>query len=310
MMTVSRYTGLPRGSSLLLLLLSTLFLISAGCVAPESGIGEPPHGFIVFVSIPPQAFIVGRIGGGLVDVKVLVQPGQEPHTFEPLPKQMTELAGARLYFKVGMPFEERLVEKIAAGFHELRVVDSLKGIEKVELHSHSEDGREEHDPHVWLAPSMVRIMAANTAEALSQADPGNTEAYKANLEGLLAELNDVDSAIRERLAPFKGRAFYVLHSAFGHFAEEYGLRQMAMETEGKLPSPKRLASLIGMAREEGARAVFVQPQFDRKSAEALANAIGGEVVVLDPLAGDLCANLKDIAEALAASFEGQRNGTR
>jgi len=309
MVTGSRYAGLPRGLSLLLLLLSTLFLNSAGCVAPESGLKEQSDSFIVFVSIPPQAFVVERIGGGLVDVRVLVMPGQEPHTFEPLPKQMTELAGARLYFKVGMPFEERLVEKIAAGFHKLKVVDSLKGIEKVELHSNS-DGHEEHDPHVWLAPSMVLIMAANTAEALSQADPGNKEAYKANLEGLLAELNEVDSAIRERLAPFKGRAFYVLHSAFGHFAEEYGLRQMAMEAEGKLPSPKRLASLIGMAREEGARAVFVQPQFDRKSAEALANAIGGEVVVLDPLAGDLCANLVDIAEALAASFESQRNGTR
>ncbi|HUX07920.1 MAG TPA: zinc ABC transporter substrate-binding protein [Acidobacteriota bacterium] len=287
-----------------------LLLVFSCCSTPDDEAEKSTARMLVFVSIPPQAFIAERIGGGLVEVEVLVKPGQEPHTFEPLPRQMTDLARAKLYFKAGMPFEQRLVEKIAAGFGELKIVDSFLGAETAVLHSQAADDHEEHDPHVWLAPSVVRVMAGNTAEALSEADPGNTNVYQANLAGFLAELEEVDSRISYKLARYLGGAFYVLHPAYGHFAEEYGLRQVALEAEGKLPSPQRLVSLIEQARRDGVLTVFVQPQFDRKSAEALANAIGAEVVVLDPLARDLFANLERIAEALASSFSAQRNGIR
>jgi zinc transport system substrate-binding protein len=97
------------------------------------------------------------------------------------------------------------------------------------------------------------------------------------------------------LGPLKGREILVFHPAFGYFAERYGLTQRAVESEGKEPGPRQLAALIDTARERGVRVVFVQPQFSRSSAEKIAEAIGGAVVPMDPLASDYLANLERMA---------------
>jgi zinc transport system substrate-binding protein len=287
-----------RIASTTLLLFVALALSIAGCSGPPETSGNA-GALIVFVSIPPQAWLVERIGGTLVDVHVMVGPGQEPHTFEPQPRQLAELAKAALYFKVGVPFEERVAEKVAAAQGRLKLVDSARGIHSAGSHEHGED-----DPHVWLSPRNLKIMAVNISAALTDADPGNAARYKANLSSLLAELDTLDSHLHKILAPYTGRSFYVIHPAFGRFGEAYELHQVALEEEGKPPSPRRLADLMKEAREDGARVVFAQPQFDRRSADALASAIGAEVVILDPLARDVPVNLVEIAEALVKALKG------
>jgi len=80
------------------------------------------------------------------------------------------------------------------------------------------------------------------------------------------------------------------------------LIQKTVEIEGKSPTPKQLQHLIAAAKKDGARVIFSQPQFDPKSAEAVARAIGGTVVPLDPLAYDAAANLNAIAENIATAL--------
>ena len=84
-------------------------------------------------------------------------------------------------------------------------------------------------------------------------------------------------------------------------------RQAAVETGGKEPSPKQLAALINRARREGVRIIFVQPQYPRHNAEAVARAVGGAVAPLDPLARDYLNNLEVMAETLR---QGLAQGTR
>jgi zinc transport system substrate-binding protein len=290
------------------ILTAALMLSAAGCSAPIER-SRDSGALIVFVSIPPQAWLVERIGVGLVDVHVMVGPGQEPHTFEPQPRQLAALADAAIYFEMGMPFERQVAEKVVGARGGLRLVDTSAGRENTGPHSHAAgEGHAEGDPHIWLSPRNLKIMAATIADALEEADPGNAEHYRAGLEALRGELDGLDARLAAVLAPYRGRSFYVIHPAFGRFGEAYGLRQVALEQEGKQPSPRRIADLIVQARADGARAVFVQPQFDRHGAEALAAAIGAEVVVLDPLAKDLPANLEAIAAALVKSFEQERMG--
>ena len=122
-----------------------------------------------------------------------------------------------------------------------------------------------------------------------------------NLKAVLAELDTLDTSLAEKLAFMKGQTFYVYHGAFAYFAEAYGLKQEAIEIGGRRPEPKRLATLVEKAKSEGVKLIFVQPQFDQSSATSLAEAIGGQVLMLDPLQHNIFENLNKIAETIGQS---------
>ena len=299
----------PAAAPLLCLLAATL---ATGCARhappPAPDTARPPaqtdaagdRTLSVVVSIPPQAYFVERVGGERVTVEVLVGPGDDPHTFEPTPRRMAAVTGADIYFRIGVPFEETLAAKLAASAPGLRIVDTRAGIKLRAMTSgHDHAGHADSmDPHTWLDPLLAARQAATIAAELARIDPAGADVYSSNLADFTADLHEVDRQLEEALRPVRGGAILVFHPAFGYFAERYGLRQVAVEMEGKEPSPRQLADLVALARESGTRVVFVQPQFSTKSAEAIAREIGGTVVPLDPLARDYLANLRAIAEAI------------
>jgi zinc transport system substrate-binding protein len=269
----------------------------------------------VFVGIPPVAYLVERIGGDRVHVDVLLQPGQDPHTYEPSPKQIQALGRSKLFFRVGMPFENQLVEKIINMRLRLNIVDTAEGVKKIpflphaspeivgQADSHSRvHSAEEYDPHVWLSPLLAKQLSGSIAAALCKTDPDGAIKYNSNLSKLNNELDDVDAKIRKTLEPFAGRTFYVFHPAFGYFADCYNLKQEAIEAEGKQPSPKQLRDLIQKAKGEKACVIFVQPQFDRHSAQAVADAIGGKIVPINDLEKNIISNLQDISEKIDKAY--------
>ncbi|MFC1475935.1 metal ABC transporter solute-binding protein, Zn/Mn family [Candidatus Zixiibacteriota bacterium] len=273
-------------------------------VPPSSG-ETPAAKMKAFVSIMPQAYFVERVGGFAVEVEVLVAPGQSPATFEPTPKQMAALSGADIYFRIGMPFEDQLLRGIAAINEGLPVIDTRRGIKLRPMDEEStagdEHGHEHHgryDPHIWLNPGLVKIQARNIVAGLIELDPAGKTAYEKNLQEFQADLAELDSTIAEILAPLRGREVFVFHPSYGYFAEAYGLKQVAVETGGKEPGARQLADLIARAKKDSVRVVFVQPQFSQKSAQTIAEAIGGAVVPLDPLARDYLENLRRMARAI------------
>jgi len=282
--------------------LLTLTVLVAAC-ASCSRDGDSPDGsdkISVFVTIPPQAHFVERIGGGRVHVEVLVGPGQEPHTFDPSAKQMARLGGADVFFHLGATFERRLAEKIRTQFKDLRVVDTRKGVPLLKLPgAHDGHGREDDtDPHIWLDPKLAGIQARTICEALCEIDADHAGEYRRNLRAFIADLDRVDAEIAELLRPVRDRTFYVFHPAFAYFAASYGLTQRAVEFEGKEPSQKKIAELIALARRDGVRAIFVRPQFKPDAVRTIADQIGAAVVPLDPLARDYLKNLRDIADKI------------
>lgn len=313
-------------------ILACLLLGLAAC-RQESATSQPAGDRIsVFVSIPPQRHFVQRVGGRWVDVAVLVPPGQSHHTYEPTPKQVVSLTNARVYFCIGVPFEKNVVAKIAAAAKGLRIVDTSEGIalrqldgECTEEHEirgsspasgaqavdHEEHGHAhgELDPHTWMDPRLVMKQAAVICRELSVLAPAHAAEFQANLEAFQIDLDNTDARIRKALKPLQGREFFVFHPGFGYFADAYGLKQVAVETGGKQPSAKHLEDLIARARRSGIRLIFVQPQFTRQSAEAVAQAIGGAVVVMDPLAENYLQNLLDITRKIEMAFAGVKAGT-
>jgi zinc transport system substrate-binding protein len=283
--------------------------------ASRSGPAAESARLKVGVGILPMRYFAERVGGEFVEVTVLVGPGQEPHTFEPTMKQMSALEEARLYFTMGMPFEQRLVEKLRASSRQLTVVDvrsglTLRRLSPQEVHAgHGGAGGEpgeragEPDPHVWLNPRLVKVIAATMASALTQADPAHGDDYKKNLAAFQADLDRVDAKLAQVLAPLKGKEFLVFHPAFGYLADAYGLVQVAVEVEGKEPSAKQLAELIDTGRQKHVRVVFVQKQFSQRSAEAVAQALGAAVVPMDDLAYDYLGNLEVLARELQKALQ-------
>ncbi len=264
----------------------------------------------VYVSIPPQKWLTDQLGGDKVVTHVLVNKGQDPHTFEPTPRQISALSRSRLYFTIGLEFEKQITGKLGAAVAGLTMVDTTGSLEKIAMagghdpHAEHGDHRQEAtDPHVWLSPLNLIRMADDMAAAMISADPGNAESYRQNLQRTSAALSELHNELAADLAPFKGAAFYVFHPSFGYFAREYQLEQEAVEIAGKSPSPRQLSALITRARADGVRIIFVQPQFDVKSAATVAQAIDGVVEPLDPLAEDVAGNLRNIAAKIKTALD-------
>lgn len=293
--------------------ITRLMLLAAMVLFPLQALAETMD---LFVSITPQKYFLEQIGGDLVTVHVMVEPGASPATYEPKPWQMTELSEARAYFSIGVPFEKVWLDRIASTNPGMVMVPTDKDVPKqsIAAHSHHEHGEEhpgeEHDhgpldPHIWLSPALVKIQARTMARALMELDPANKDVYTANLKAFNAHLDKLDAEIQTILIPAAGNSgrFMVFHPSWGYFADHYGLTQIAVESQGDEPGPRELARIVDQARELGIKVVFVQPQFSEKSAKLIAKEIGGEVAALDPLAPDWSENLLRAAKALAKAVK-------
>jgi zinc transport system substrate-binding protein len=257
----------------------------------------------VYVSIPPQAFLVEALAGDLVQVDVLLPPGASPATYEPTPKQMAALDSAQLYLQIGAPFEGPILAKVSELMPELRVVDCRAGVELEPIGGGGHDhGAGLLDPHIWLDPKLMKIIARTTAEALVALLPDEAPGIEERLAALHRAIDDTDARVADILAPFAGRTLLVFHPAYGYFTRRYRLIQMAVEVDGKAPSARRLATVVDELRQQPVPALFVQPQFSRSAAERVANALDCELVELDPLAGDYLANLEIMADRIAGAL--------
>lgn len=267
----------------------------------------------VFVSILPQKYFVQRICKDRVKIEVMVQPGANPHNYEPKASQMAKLAATDMYFAVGVSFENVWLEKLAAVNPKMKVIRTDANIDKIAMpaHHHEEgEGETEReksheelqvatpDPHIWLSPPLVKIQVRSMIDALADLYPAQASFFAGNGEELLKEIDSLDARLRSLLQDSRGRQFMVYHPAWGYFAREYGLTQVPVEVEGKQPKPAQLKELIEHARQKDIRVIFMQPQFSRKSAEIVAAEIGGEVAFADDLAEDWPANLQHVAEKI------------
>lgn len=306
--------------------------VLAGCV--DHAALRPSGKVLVAVTVLPHAWLVQQIGGEHVEVMTLVRPGENAELYQPTDDEISRASRAAVIFQTGMPLES------APGFQALRrmgtarVVDLRQGIalrpleagqhghhlpgEDAKLSADTPAGQREggqtletsrtltkpagSDPHIWLSLRRLKIQARTVARELAVVDPAHQVDYQRNLAALEVRLEEADASIRRMLAPHRGKAFLVFHPAWGYFAEDYGLRQLAIESEGKEPSDHELTQLQQLARREDIRVVFVHPQGGKRSAEAVARALGARVEVIDDLPVDLLAGLEHAARCLAESF--------
>ncbi len=244
----------------------------------------------VVVSILPQIEFVKSVGKDKVSVSAMIPPGFSPTTYEPSVEQLKKLSVADLYIRIGhIPFEKAQMKKLASLNPKMKVIDSSEGIEIYK-----------GDPHIWLSPRLAKIQVENICQALAEIDPVNKDFYEKNKNDYLIKLDNLDLKLRDAFSGMKGKKILVFHPAFGYLARDYGFEQIAIEIEGKEPSAENLARIIDTAKKENIKTVFVQKQFSQKSAKAIAQQIGGNVVPLDPLAKDYIENLRRIGKNISS----------
>jgi len=267
----------------------------------------------ITAAIEPLSFIIEQIGGPYVTIETLLPTGQDPHLFDPGPRLLHSLANTQIYLQSGLPFEQILIKKIRSLQKELTIIDLSMEVSFWEsgslLDAHdcfsehsSGHAHSERDPHFWLGVHQLRQFIGASKRILCDADPAHAAIYQKNTALLLKRLDTVHARNAYLLKPFENRVFFTYHPSFGYFARTYNLRQQTVEINGRQPGPRTIAALIKKARAADVRTIFVQPQYDTKSAQAIAAAINGSVLPLDPLAKDAIENLEIMSRAIALSF--------
>lgn len=266
-----------------------LWLMCIVVVACAGGAGPSPTtdgGALVAASIAPLADFARQVGGDHVQVITLVPPGASPHTYELTPSQAEQVAKARLLVLNGVGLEywaDKVIQ--SADNPDLIVVDTSQGIEILEGDADEPGG----NPHIWLDPQNAIVQVGHIRDALIQADPAHADDYRANAERYIAELEALDQEIASEVATWSNRQFIAFHPAWVYFARRYGLEQAAVieHSPGQEPSPAEVAQIVETARRIGAKAIFAEPQFSSKAAQAIAEESGSQVLFLDPLGSSL-----------------------
>jgi zinc transport system substrate-binding protein len=252
----------------------------------------------VVVSLPPQLWLVQSIGGQRVSVETVAGPGESEETYSPTDAQVTDTLRARVFFRIGAGFENAPWFRALAASGRLEIVD----LRQTAVARAGGDGLPGSDPHVWTSPRLLAEQGAIVGETLARLDPEHRASYHEGVRELHRELEILDAELATMLAPYRGRPFFVFHPSWGPLANDYGLRQISIEVEGKEPTDRDLARFQELARAERPRLLFYDAQVPRRVAGAVASALGASPALLDPLAPDVPANLRRVAAKLVESF--------
>jgi zinc transport system substrate-binding protein len=250
----------------------------------------------VVVSVAPEAEFVNAVGGDKVNVTVMVPPGANPHTYEPLPEQLKNVGRAKMYVEVGTPieFELNYMDKLKNTNPNMLVVNSSHGVSLIPNTAEHEEGA---DPHIWVSPKNAKIMVENIYHGLVQTDPANKEYYRKNRDNYLQQLDEVDANMTQSLNGKENSSILVYHPAWAYFCKDYHLKQISIESGGKEPTPQEIANIVDFARKNNIKVVFVEPQYSPSSAKVIASEIGGQVVTVDDLNEKYIENMKNVEEA-------------
>ncbi|NDD58920.1 MAG: hypothetical protein EBZ47_06700 [Chlamydiae bacterium] len=283
----------------LLLILPLIFSLFYGCSSQSKDSLKPK----VLVSIPPYIYFVEKIAGDFVSVSSLAPEGSNPHLFEPNPRQIQDVYDSKVWIRLGESFEKKIASTLSYHHKNLIVVNLSETVpllrqeaeHKCKCHHHEEA----MDLHIWMSPSLAKLQAAAIKDALLQAFPDQEENFLKNFAILVDELDQLHIAISKKLAPFKNQSLIVSHPAFGYFCEEFGLKQISIEVEGKDPRPKDIEKVVETSTHSCARLVLIQEQYNNKGALAIAEKLQLPWYSVDPYSKDYPKTLNDITYQLS-----------
>lgn len=272
-----------------MLLLSGLLL--SGCPKKKAADSDTAKR-TVFVSVEPLVYLVDQLRWEELTVRTLLDKSKSPSLDVPSDGRVAAAAKADMVFRVGLPFEEKTMAAIEAK-GDTPIVDLRQGVDLLDL-----PAGQGYDPHIWLDPRRVMVMARTVSEALILLDGRREKLVKKNLTTLLASLKVLDRELEFSLTANKGAHLFASHGAFAYLCQRYGLTQSALHFTGKLPSAKAYAPFIQRVVKEGNRVLFIQRNMTSTALQTAANDAGVTLVALDPLNRDIPGTLRQMVASM------------
>ena len=300
-MFIKKSTGVVAALASLSLVLSACSSATeeAGPSQSASATGTTGEVVIVHAAFYPLEFLAKTIGGDQIQVVSLTVPGAEPHDMELTPVQVAELekTSLALFIDGFMPAVDEAIEASVPD----RALDLGTTVTLLEGGAHSDEeghsdeeaateddhGHGAYDPHIWLDPANMVLMANAVSDRLIAIDPARSDFYTANTAALVAELEALDQEFTTGLANCEQKEIVTSHESFGYLANAYGFEQhgiagLSPESE---PSPARLAEISEMVKAEGITTIYYETLVSPAIAETVANETGATTAVLDPIEG-------------------------
>lgn len=281
---------------------SSLLLLLIGCTGDQAAQSETPSLSAVSLESGERLKVVAttslvydvvsNVGGDLIELRLLIPLGSDPHGYEATPQDAAVISQAHVVFSNGVGLEDFLEPLLENAGAKHKTVAVSEGIELLarEHSDHEEEEEHQHqsdaDPHTWMDPNNVMVWVGNIEQALKTLDPDSAAQYTANARAYLAELEALDAWVREEIGriPQQGRQVVTDHLLFAYFADEYGFEQVGAIVPGYSsmaePSAKELAELQDTIREVGAKAIFVGHTVNPHLAQSVAEDTGTQLVTL------------------------------
>lgn len=258
---------------LLTVLLLLCFMVT-GCGSDK----EDNNKLQITASFYPMAEFVRNVGGDKVEVTTMVPDGAEAHDWEPSSKDLVDLGKAQVFVYNGgvEPWAEQSLQAL-----------SEKKITAVEAGKDLYLSNGKKDPHIWVSPKKAIIEVQRITEALCSADSKNAAYYQKNSADYIKKLEDLDKQLTDISSRADKKVFVTAHAAFGHLADDYGLKQLAIRglSPEAEPTAAELQKIVTVMQQENVGYIFFETLTDPKIAEVLAKETGAKTAVLDPLEG-------------------------
>lgn len=256
------------------------------------GVAHASAAIKVVAALPDFADITSQIGGNKVSVDYIVRADQNPHFIEVKPSYMMKLKSADVYFSIGMELDLWSPQIIDGSRNDkLEVIDLSKGITKLEVPQQVDPSQGDvhrfGNPHYWLDPRNVRVIANEIIDALANVSPSDVQTFRANSDAYLKKLDAKVVEWQAAMKPYAGAKIVTFHKSWSYFANWLGL-DVVGEVEPKpgiAPSPSHTAELVNLVRKEGVKVIVVEPFYSLDAPDQIARLTGAKVVVLPTSSG-------------------------
>ena len=274
------------------MLLVALAMFIVGCGGEKQGVSDKLQ---VAASFYPMAEFARNVAGDKAEVFVLVPDGAEAHDWEPSPSDLSRLGKAQVFVYNGVV--EPWAKQALTALSERKILAVQTGLGLYERAGETHEEEHHHhdygcahgkqDPHVWISPKKAIKQVERITAVLCEADAKNAKYYQDNSAKYVEQLKALDIQLTNLAKNAPRKVFVTAHAAFGHLADDYGLKQLAVNglSPHAEPTPADLQRLIKVVQEENVRYVFFETLTDPKLAKLVADETGAEISVLDPLEG-------------------------
>ena len=271
--------------------LKAAFIILTGLLFyPQAAFAAERPGVIATIR-PLHSIAAAMMAGTGAAPALLIAGNASPHDYRLKPSDHRRLATAGLIVRIGGEADGFIRPRTGQA---VLVLADLPGIVRLRRRQAGLwDGKtagaaapdEPFDPHLWLDPRNMMLLADALYQQLSALDPAHGAIYRRNRDRVQASLVSLDSDLRRLLAPVSQAPYILFHDAFQYLERAYDLHPLGAlrDVEATPPSPRRLSALYRAAGKSGSQCIFTEPQFGEDAVQGIARRLGLRIGTLDPL---------------------------